>query len=168
MGWVGMLYVSQSVVNLILSGDIRRVHGRGGTIILASLLTALVMTTWDLTMDPYMVTKVKAWVWDSPGEYLGIPFANYISWVELTFMISITYRIWERDLGPMPEPAPNAWVAAIPLFIYGVTGLSDVLVGSPIVTRIVSPFSMGVAIMAALGRLLWKAENGQEAQGGEA
>ena len=66
--------------------------------LLLSLLTALVMTAWDLTLDPFMVQKAKAWVWDQGGPYLGIPLANYVSWMETSFIIAVACRLVDREL----------------------------------------------------------------------
>jgi putative membrane protein len=39
----------------------------------------LVMTAWDLTMDPIMVAGGN-WVWDVKGAYFGIPLQNFWGW----------------------------------------------------------------------------------------
>jgi len=154
LGWFGMMYPSYVVVNLMLRGKPTSTRGRGVFIIFLSLLTALTMTSWDLTMDPYMVYKVKAWVWEQPSGFLGIPFANYVSWFELSFIINLTYRVVERDMTPLPEPEVGPWMAAIPVLVFALTGLSDVVLGVPEGTRILSPFTMGIPVLFALARLL--------------
>jgi uncharacterized membrane protein len=42
-------------------------------------LAAVVMTCWDLGMDPVMVAKGH-WVWLQPGLYFGIPLHNFAGW----------------------------------------------------------------------------------------
>lgn len=152
LGWFTMMYASHTVVNLICEGNVISTKGGGPWILGLSILTALVMTGWDLTTDPYMVLKAKAWVWDQPGPYFGIPFANYLSWVETCFMINVALRLTERGLTP-PEKPHETWFYALPLVTYGLLGLPDVFIGFPVATRLISPFTMGVPLLAAAARL---------------
>ena len=50
---------------------------------------ALVMTAWDLAMDP-MMSAGEHWIWEVEGAYFGIPLQNYWGWwltVFVTFML---------------------------------------------------------------------------------
>ena len=154
LGWFTMLYMSHVVVNLMVDGTPRcgrRGHGR---VVLLALLTALVMSSWDLTLDPYMVQVVKAWVWLQPGGFLGIPFANYVSWLELTFIICISYRVAERGLPEAGAAAPSEVLVALPVVLYGLIGLSGCFVGLSGGLAVLPPFTMGIAALGALGRLV--------------
>lgn len=153
LGWFTMMYASHTVVNLIAEGQVISTRGKGAWILGLAALTALVMTAWDITMDPYMVLKAKAWVWEQPGAYFGIPFANYLSWVETTFIISVSLRLTERSEAPPPDTSHPTWFLALPLVVFGLLGLPDVFIGFPIETRLLSPFSMGVPLLAAAVRL---------------
>lgn len=153
LGWFTMLYLSHVVVNLMVDGSPqcgRRGHGR---MVLLALLTALVMSSWDLTLDPYMVQIVKAWVWLQPGGFLGIPFANYVSWLELTFIICISYRVAERGLPEAGEVKPSKILVALPVVLYGLIGLSGCFVGLSGGLAVLPPFTMGIAALGALGRV---------------
>ncbi len=153
LGWFTTMYASHLVVNLITEGQMVSTKGKGAWILGLAFLTALVMTAWDLTVDPYMVLKVKAWVWEQPGPYFGIPFANYLSWVETCFIINITLRLTERSEAPPPDLQHPTWFNALPLVTFGLLGLPDVFVGYPEATRIISPFSMGAPLLVAAARL---------------
>ena len=53
---------------------------------------ALVMTAWDLAMDP-MMSAGGHWIWEVAGAYFGIPLQNYWGWwltVFVTFMLFLT------------------------------------------------------------------------------
>jgi len=52
----------------------------------------LVMTAWDLTMDPIMVAGGN-WVWDVKGAYFGIPLQNFWGWW-LTFFTTFSLYLW--------------------------------------------------------------------------
>ncbi len=153
LGWFTTMYASHLIVNLIAEGKMVSTRGKGAWILGLALLTALVMTAWDLTVDPYMVLKVKAWVWEQPGPYFGIPFANYLSWVETCFIINITLRLTERSEAPVPDQSHPLWFNALPLVTFGLLGLPDVFIGYPLATRIISPFSMGAPLLVAAVRL---------------
>jgi len=161
LGWFSMLYLSHVVVNLMVDGTPRcrrRGHGR---VVLLALLTALVMSSWDLTLDPYMVQSVKAWVWLQPGGFLGIPFANYVSWLELTFIICLCYRVSERGLPEAGAVSPSRTLVALPVVLYGLVGLSGSFVGIPGGLGVLPPFTMGIAALGALGRVFLGREGGR-------
>lgn len=43
-------------------------------------LGALLLTTWDLTLDPAMSALSPYWVWESEGGYYGMPLVNLAGW----------------------------------------------------------------------------------------
>jgi len=81
--------------------DLSRVFG-------AAALGGLIMTAWDLALDPMMVT-IGHWVWDGPAStrpYFGVPLQNYWGWwltsfvtISLYFLISGRARIWGVHAG---------------------------------------------------------------------
>jgi len=154
LSWFTMMYPSAIIANLIAEGQPVSVKGGGVWMVFLALLTALVMTAWDLTLDPYMVDKVKAWVWLDPlkDNYLGIPFANYLGWVEVVFMIVLIYRLAERGIEWKPLGPATHLVVALPLISYAVSGLPDVVIGVPDATRLIAPYAMGIPLLAALSR----------------
>lgn len=158
LGWFTMLYASHVLVNWILGGGPNSPIKPGARTLYMALATALTMTIWDLTLDPYMVGHWKAWVWESTSArgFLGIPFANYLSWLELTFIVSLVFRMLERDLPP--PPAFHRAHALAPVWLYGLVGLSGMAVGTPVETRMLPPFTMGIVTLAALARGLQRRE----------
>ena len=54
-------------------------------------LAAVIMTSWDLVLDPIMV-KMGYWVWEAGGEYFGVPAYNFLGWLVTTFTIFILYH----------------------------------------------------------------------------
>ena len=96
LGWFAMIYNSYVIVNLAAEGHPVSTKGGGVWMAWLALLTAFVMATWDLTLDPYMVIKEQAWVWEQGGAYFGIPFANYVSWVEVTSTSGVNHPLKQR------------------------------------------------------------------------
>lgn len=153
LGWFSMLYASHIVANLMVGGSPLSPRRGGSRLLLTAFLTSLVMTAWDLTLDPFMVKKVGAWVWSQKGGFLDIPFANYVSWLEVSFIIAVSYRLVERDLPPAPYPGGARLRVALPVLAFGLIGLSGCFAGLPDGLGLLPPFTMGIATLSALGRV---------------
>lgn len=150
-----VLYPSYMIANLITRGFPAGSPGDLVRLLLVSILTALVMTAWDLTMDPVMVYKVKAWVWEQGGPYIGIPLRNFSGWVITTFTCSALYRLaerWER-LPMRPFGRGHRTFIVLPMLGYAALCVGDLFVGYPLGSRAIAPFSMGIPLLAALMRL---------------
>ena len=147
------LWPSYLMANYLTRGGPAGRHAGILSILYASLLTALVMTAWDLTMDPVMVGEVKAWVWENGGPYFGIPFRNFSGWVLTTFTISAAYRLLERAMPLKPLGRAHRGFIILPLIGYASLALGDLLVGFPLGTRVLAPFTMGIAFLATLMRM---------------
>jgi putative membrane protein len=128
-------------------------HPALGALLLASLLTALIMTAWDLTMDPVMVGQVRAWVWENGGPYFGIPFHNFIGWLATTFTISTLYRLLEPRLPLRPLGRAHRGFIILPIIGYASLCVGDLVVGYPLGTRVIAPFTMGFAVLATVMRM---------------
>jgi hypothetical protein len=70
-----------------------------------------------------------------------------------TFTVYLLYRLYERAVVPKPLADLTLGVAALPLVAYAAMALSDVLVGDPAL-RVITPFTMGLPVLVAGGRLL--------------
>ena len=64
------------------------------------LLSALAFTAWDLFLDPQMVGW-GFWVWETPGAYFGIPLSNYLGWIVVSALISLTANPKDLPVGPL-------------------------------------------------------------------
>jgi putative membrane protein len=149
LAWFLMLYPSWLIANLMVRGEPVPASRGAGDLAWRSLLGALVMTAWDLTLDPYMVGFANAWVWDQPGSYFGIPIQNYLGWVGTSFVVLLLFQAVVGKLAARPIGSGERWVIALPLVSYGFQSLGDVLLGHPPETAIVSPFAMGVPLLFA-------------------
>ena len=147
------IWPSYLMANYLTRGKPAGKHPGIPALLYASLLTALVMTAWDLTMDPVMVGDVKAWVWENGGPYFGIPFRNYVGWVLTTFTISTAYRFLERRIPLKPLGRAHRGFIILPLIGYFSLCVGDLVVGYPLGTRVIAPFTMGIAFLATLMRM---------------
>ncbi len=151
--WFTMFYFSTVIANLIGEGKPSPTIQKGWWVACMAFLTALVVTAWDLAMHPWLLLQQKAWVFKYPGPYFGIPFAAFLAGLQTAFIISVVWRLVETSLPDPPPDRLTRLATAIPVLAYGVLALPFVFVGTPEATRILTPFSMGIPVLAALGRL---------------
>jgi putative membrane protein len=155
--WFLMMYPSYVIANLAVSRRATFARCSVPFTIWLSALTAVVMTAWDLALDPYMTQVVGAWVWVGCEScpYFGVPYSNYYSWVVTTFLIVLVYRMVERRLPLSPVGLEGSlWVAALPVGIYAMNTISSVVIGSPVETRLIAAFAMGVPVLIAATRIV--------------
>jgi putative membrane protein len=149
-----MVFPSDLITNLMVDGEpVTTARSTWFRLGVCALITAMVMTAWDLTEDPLMADQLKAWIWENPGPYFNIPLRNYWGWVLAVGSVDIVYRSLERVLPTRPLGRSTRWVAALPLVGYGVFLASSALIGAPEGTRIVAPFAMGIPLLVAIVRL---------------
>jgi putative membrane protein len=155
LAWFMMIYPSYVIANLALE---RRATGTPqgvARLIRLAAVSAIVMTLWDLVIDPILSgPSVRAWIWESGGPYFGIPIHNYIGWLLTTFTVYLAYRALEQRLAPVPLGPVTTRIAALPVATYGVMLASDLLSGvAPAGLAVVGVVAMGVPVVVAVWRL---------------
>lgn len=148
-----VIYPCYIIANLLIGGRPRSGAGAWTGVLWAAFLTAMVMTAWDLTLDPLMSGEVAAWKWGVAGPFFGVPFQNFTGWVLTTFTIAAAYRLVEPRLPLRPLGRMTNWLVWLPLIGYLALSIGDIFIGDPDATRLISPFVMGVPVLAALVRL---------------
>ncbi len=160
IAWFMMIYPSYVIANLLVAGR-PLVTGAGLRLGLGlsrltwlAFIGALVMTAWDLSVDVILSgPAVQAWIWHDGGPYFGIPVQNFAGWVLTTFTVYMLYRLFERWVSPRPLAPLTLATAALPLIAYAGMALSEMLLGNPAL-QVITPFTMGVPVLVAVGRLL--------------
>jgi uncharacterized membrane protein len=129
--WFGMGYFAWHVASVLL-GVPARPRGKFEVFALPSV-AALVMTQWDVVMEPAEATIAKAWIWHDGGSHFGVPLSNYAGWLLTTWLFYQAFAIY---LSRRPSPAvPTAKVRALRLIaiaLYlasGLTHLTPWLIG---------------------------------------
>lgn len=69
----------------------------------------IVMTAWDLIMDPIMVYSGH-WVWEIDGAYHGIPLQNFLGWWATVFTTFALYLLFTGRKKPATESHFDRWV----------------------------------------------------------
>ncbi len=148
-----VLYPCHLMANLLLGEGPLSIPKGLAWVLTASVFSGMVMTAWDLTMDPLMAGEVKAWIWTEGGSYFNIPFQNFIGWVVTVATCAMAFRMAASKLPLKPLGTPRRWVLMLPLLGYGLLSFGDLFVGYPLATRVISPFVMGVPLLAATLRV---------------
>jgi putative membrane protein len=103
LAWFAMLLPSWAVADAIL-GNRRSAVGTGSAghpyryQLMHAGLAGLVFTAWDLYLDPQMVSR-GLWVWESPGDYFGVPWTNYAGWWVAAALLTLVAGYWRCDPG---------------------------------------------------------------------
>jgi uncharacterized membrane protein len=175
--WYMMFYPSYILTNVLLEGHPVSRHTSLIWILWASLLSALVMTAWDLTMDPVMsfhpgtasptwctgTTALHeanvghpAWVWTDGGVHFGVPLKNFSGWLATAFVVFLVYRLLERKI---PAKPMHGWdsrlMIYLPIGVYGSMAIIDAWLGYPEIedVHLISPFAMGIPFLFASFKL---------------
>jgi uncharacterized membrane protein len=91
-------------------------------ILAVAAVGGLVMTAWDVVMDPIMVLG-QHWVWEVDGAFFGVPLQNYWGWWLTVFTTFGFYLLFTRK-----KIAPkNAEFDRLALIAYMITGYGNII-----------------------------------------
>jgi uncharacterized membrane protein len=90
--------------------------------LVVSALGGVIMTAWDVVMDPMMVMGGH-WVWESQGPFFGIPLLNFFGWWLTTFLSFLLYLVFRSRRGETRLTFDKLAVTS-----YGITTLTSVII----------------------------------------
>jgi len=129
--WFGMGYFSWILAGTLL-GAPARPSGRF-ELLAWPVVAALVMTQWDVVMDPPLSTISKAWIWHDGGAHFGVPLSNYAGWLLTAWLFYQAFALYlsrRRDVVPSAESSKALRLVAIALYLSsGLTHLTPWLLG---------------------------------------
>ncbi|MCY3630094.1 MAG: carotenoid biosynthesis protein [Rhodothermaceae bacterium] len=73
--------------------------------IMVWVLGAVLLTIWDLTLDPAMSDLTPYWRWDQLGPYYGMPLVNLLGWLGTGFLIMIGFHA--LNVGKLADRIPT-------------------------------------------------------------
>ncbi|MCS0580508.1 carotenoid biosynthesis protein [Massilia pinisoli] len=157
MMWFALTYVGYVVANLIVWQDPVDGPETLGHDALMALLGAMVVTCYDLGVDPYMVYVLKAWIMtEKDGWWFGETVQGFAGWMTVAFAILFAFRRCARVRAPAAAGATLRHVL-VPLSVYAGLMVFQVLLGYPVEARTIALFAMGFPLLAAtLGLLRWR------------
>ncbi len=118
ISWTYILYCS-----LAMCGRLLPARDDLWTRVRWSAVGALILTAWDVAMDPAMV-KTFHWTWHTPGSFYGMPYTNWLGWLGTGFVLSwIMLRF-------VPPSAFAARVSPtrLPLVLYALNGIMPIAI----------------------------------------
>jgi uncharacterized membrane protein len=134
LAYVGMGYLSWTVARAILRERVGELSGwRVATL---PALASLVMTAWDLAMDPIWSTVGRLWIWQEGGGYFGVPASNYLGWLltnYVTYQLFVLVALRERSGIAGENGTENVPVSywRIAVAFYAFTGSGNLLLAVP-------------------------------------
>lgn len=163
LAWFMMIYPSYIIANLIATKNLT-VHYSGiSMVVWLAVVSALVMTSWDVVIDPYLSGPTQqAWIWEDGGEYFDVPLHNFAGWLLTTFTIYFLYRLFEYRRGWTLKKSLGNFAVVIPVAAFGLMLIANIIPGEPPELRIIGPIVMGVPIVFALIRLKQKIKSQED------
>jgi uncharacterized membrane protein len=157
LAWFMMIYPSWMVARTLLRGI--RLDSEPG-LTAAAAIAAIVMTAWDVVMDPGM-SAAGNWIWENGGSYFGVPLRNYFGWLLTTFLVYwLAGQLWKKA---RHAPSANSIFAALPVIVYAFFALRYVLANRIPELRLIALFSMGTPALLALVQLFLSRNESQAA-----
>jgi putative membrane protein len=115
LAWFMLVYPSYVIANLVVDRWPVGTSGGRGHLLRLALLGGVVMTAWDLAVDPILSgPTVRAWVWESGGPYYGVPIQSFLGWMATAFTVYLLYRSVERRAMPRPAGPRSLGPGGIP------------------------------------------------------
>jgi putative membrane protein len=149
LAWFMMMYPSYLMARRLL--PLLRLR-RGSGLALAAL-AGLIMTGWDMTMDPLMVQSGR-WVWEVNGAYFGVPVHNFIGWWATTFVTFGLFLLLFPAQKEVPAQASQTDWERWAYLSYFVTGASNAAAAA--LSGLGGPALVGVFSMAPWLLLAWR------------
>lgn len=167
VSWETIIYPSHLLADELIGKHSRQTSSRWlFNTSLASLVTALLATSWDLMTDPIAVTE-KWWIWDFGGAYLpeidnGIPFSNFWGWVGAVFLISFLYRIMFNKPSDPAEHNENNLLFASAMYTSMLLGSINTL----LLYELYMPCIIGIFTMGPIALIAWAKYFSAKIEGG--
>jgi putative membrane protein len=153
--WFALCYVAYILANLMVwqmpVDRIPPARWRLAHALVMAFLAAALVTAYDLGADPYMVFTLKAWIMTrTDGGWFGETLQGFVGWMVVAFAIVLLFRLAVRQRPPMPALPVMGRHTAVPLVIYAGSMLFQACLGTPVETRVIALFAMGIPLLAAL------------------
>lgn len=118
ISWSCILYCS-----LAMCGRLLPARDDRATRLRWSAVGALILTAWDVAMDPAMV-KTFHWIWLEPGAFYGMPYTNWLGWLATGFVLS---WVMLRFVPPSVF-AERISPTRLPLVLYALNGIMPIAI----------------------------------------
>jgi uncharacterized membrane protein len=156
--WFGLTYIGLLLASLVLWR--RPVPPSFGwkTIALAALMTAMLVTAFDLGGDPYFVYQLKAWIMTKKdGGWFGETVRGFEGWLMVSFaIVTVFLAVAKPQLVAGADSAVARKAALVPILLYAFMMVFQVVLTRPIALQVVAFFAMGIpALIAFVAWVQW-------------
>ncbi|MFK3736996.1 carotenoid biosynthesis protein [Massilia sp. TN1-12] len=164
MMWFALSYCGYVIANLIVWQAPDAPEGSRGMAVLMAVVGAMVVTCYDLGVDPYMVHVLKAWIMTrTDGWWFGETIEGFAGWMIVAFAIGLPFRLLLRKRPAAPSHPATTRHVLVPLSVYAGLMVFQVCLGYPHEARTIALFAMGFPLLtAACGLLRWRAARRQD------
>ena len=99
------------------------------------LFGSLLLTLWDLSLDPAMSYLTTYWTWGEPGPYYGMPWINLGGWYVTSIVLMVAFELlqsksWIQRLSIRWVSAYYGLILLLPTFMVLAAGLWGALVAT--------------------------------------
>ena len=149
--WFGLCHIGLVLASLALWRQPAPQLTGWKSIALAALMSAMIVTAFDLGADPYFVYQLKAWIMqEKDGDWFGETVRGFEGWMIVSFaIISAFLAIAKPRLEATPD-RQGRWAALLPILMYAFMMLFQLAVAQPIALRFIAFFAMGIPTVIAL------------------
>ena len=149
VAWFMMSYPSFVIADWLvpLDWNLSRA-GRWPRLLSVAAVGGLVMTAWDVVMDPIMAAA-KYWVWEAQGSFFGVPLQNYWGWWLTVFTTLVLYLLVTRNRPSVKE----AGFDRLALIAYMITGYGNII--NALTGNLAGPALAGIFAMTPWVLLAW-------------
>jgi uncharacterized membrane protein len=121
VAWFMMMYPSFVIADWLIPS--KWAHWK--RLLSVAAVGGLVMTAWDVVMDPLMVLGGH-WIWEIDGAFFGVPLQNYWGWWLTVFVTFALFLLFTRGKTALvSDPSFDRMVVTS----YSLTGIGNVIAG---------------------------------------
>ena len=116
VAWFMMMYPSFVIADWVIPAK------SAWRSVLVAAVGAVIMTAWDVVMDPVMVSGGH-WVWEVNGPYFGIPLQNFSGWWLTTFVTFLVFLWLGKPM--LPEHSDGKFDRLV-IVLFVITSLGNI------------------------------------------
>lgn len=119
--YFAMGYTSWTIANTLLDRADERL-GDSLNLLALPVVSAFLMTSWDVVFDPTWSTHFQTWIWEDGGGFFGVPLSNYLGWYVVTWIFFQGFALYlsRNPASIRTEGLPKArgyWMVTIVLYL---------------------------------------------------
>ncbi len=115
------------------------------------ILGALILTAWDLTLDPAMSDLTKYWIWDNSGPYYGMPLVNLAGWFGTGILIMAAFDFLR--VGKTSDQIPSTIMEAYYITVIGLSLGMTLLAGYWLAVILTAVVVIGIRLLVHQSKL---------------